>query len=118
MAVRDRLEGCLEIGEGLDAVDLRGLDQRCDAAPRLAAFVMPGEQCVFSVQCNRAHEIFDRVGVDLDATIMKECLQPIPVAVDICQLFAEAGLGRYAQTLLLQPVSKGRDEGRGARLSC
>jgi len=49
VAAGNRLEGCLEIGEGFDAVDLRRLDQRGDAAPGSSALVMAGEECVFSV---------------------------------------------------------------------
>ena len=53
MAVRDRLEGCLEIGEGLDTVDLRGLDQGGDAVPCLASLVVAREERVFAVQSDR-----------------------------------------------------------------
>ena len=35
MPVGDRFERGLEVGEGLDVVDLRRFDQRRDAAPRL-----------------------------------------------------------------------------------
>ena len=116
MAVRDRLEGGLEVGEGLDAVDLRGLDQRRDAAPRLAALVVTREERVFPVQGDRADQVLDAVGVDLDASVMEEGLQAVPVAVDVGELLAEAGLGGDAQALLLQPVSEGGDQGRGPRL--
>ena len=50
MAACDGFERGLEIGEGFDTVDLRGLDQRGDPAPCLAALVVPGEERVFSVQ--------------------------------------------------------------------
>jgi len=72
MAGGDGLEGGLEIGEGLDAVDPRGLDERRDAAPGAPAFVVPGEQCVFPVQSNRPDQILDAVGVDLDPPIQQE----------------------------------------------
>ena len=49
MSGGDGFEGALEIGEGLDVVDLRGLDEGCDATPGTAALVMPGEQGVFPV---------------------------------------------------------------------
>lgn len=47
MSVGNRGQGGLETGEGLYAIDLAGLDERCDAAPSDAAFVgssvmMPG----------------------------------------------------------------------------
>lgn len=54
MAVGDGCQGCLEIGEGLDAVDLAGFDQRSDAAPGDAALVMPGEERVFAIKGYRA----------------------------------------------------------------
>ena len=47
---------------------------------------------------------------------MEESLQTVPVTVDVGELLAKAGLGRDAQTLLLQPISEGGDEGRGACL--
>ena len=40
MTICDRCQGGLEIGEGLDAVDLAGFDERGDAAPSDAALVM------------------------------------------------------------------------------
>ena len=49
MAASNGFEGGLEIGEGLDVVDFRGLNKRCDAAPGAAALVMAGEQCIFPV---------------------------------------------------------------------
>ena len=53
MSCGDGLEGRLEIGEGLDVVDFRGLDERCDAAPCASALVMPCEQSVLPVQGQR-----------------------------------------------------------------
>ena len=49
MAASNGFEGGLEIGEGFDVVDFRGLDEGCDAAPGTATLVMPGEQGVLSV---------------------------------------------------------------------
>ena len=47
---------------------------------------------------------------------MKEGLQAIPVTMDICELLAEAGLDGDPETLLLQPLSEGSDQRRGAGL--
>ena len=88
----DGLEGGLEIGERFDAVYLGGLDQRRDAAPGLAALVVTGEQRIFSAQSDRTDQVFDAIGVDLDAAVMEEGLQAIPVAMDIGQLLAERDL--------------------------
>ena len=83
MAVGNRGQGCLEIGEGLDAVDFAGFDQRSDAAPGDAAFVMAGEERVFAIKRDRTDQVFDPVGVDLDAAVGQEGLQPVPVVVDV-----------------------------------
>ena len=93
MAVGDRLEGCLEVGEGLDAVDFRRLDQGCDAAPCLPAFVVAGEERVLAAQGYGTDQVLDAVGVDFDAAIVEEGLEPVPVAVDLGELLPEAGLG-------------------------
>ncbi len=89
MTACDGFERGLEIGEGFDTVDLRGLDQRGDPAPCLAALVVPGEERVFSVQRNRADQILDIVAIDLDAAIMQEGLQPVPLVVNVGELFAQ-----------------------------
>lgn len=48
MAGRDGLQRRLQVGEGLDAVDLCGRDQRGDAGPGATAFVVPRKQSVLS----------------------------------------------------------------------
>lgn len=68
MAVGDGCQGGLEIGEGLDAVDLAGFDQRGDAA-----LVVAGEECVLAIEGDGADQVFDPVGVDLDAAVLQEC---------------------------------------------
>ncbi|GAA0295500.1 hypothetical protein GCM10008966_15510 [Rhodovulum strictum] len=71
---------------------------------------MTGEECILAIQGNRTNQIFDIVGVDLDATVGQEGLQPVPVVMDIGELFAEAGLGGDAQALRLQPFPEGGDQ--------
>lgn len=111
MACGDGFECRLQVGEGVHAVDLACLDQRGDAAPSATAFVMTGEQCVLAIKGNRADEVFDVVGVDFDAPVSQEDLQSAPVAVDVGQFLAEAGLGGDAQPLRLKPVSKAATRG-------
>ena len=50
MAGGDRREGSLQIGKGLNAVDLAGLDQRGDAAPSNAAFVVTCEERILAIE--------------------------------------------------------------------
>ena len=90
MSRSDGLEGSLEIGEGLNAVDLRGLDQGGDTAPSFPALVVTCEQGILSVQSDWADQVFDAVGVDLDAAIVQESLQSVPMVLDISELLTQA----------------------------
>jgi len=56
VAVGDRREGGLEVGEGLNVVDLAGADQRGDAAPGDAAFVVTGEERVLAIERDGADQ--------------------------------------------------------------
>ena len=47
--------------------------------------------------------VFDRVGIHLEAAIGQEDLQAVPVAVDIAELFTQAGFGGDAAALVGQP---------------
>lgn len=78
---------------------------------------MAGEECVLSCQGDRADQVFDGVGVHLDAAVVEEGLQAAPLAVDVGQLLAEARLGRDTQTLCLQPITELGHEGRAAGLT-
>jgi len=117
MTIGDRCEGGLEIGKGLNPVDLAGFDQRCDAAPGDTALVMPGEEGILAIEGDGADQVFDAVVVDLDAPIGQEGLQPIPVIVDVIQLFTQPGFGGDLAALCLQPVAEGRDQWSTAGLA-
>ena len=110
MTVGDRGQGGLEIGEGLDSVDLAGLDQRGDATPGNAAFTVTGEEGILSIERDGADQVFNPVGVDLDATVVQEGLQPVPLIMDVSELFAQAGFGGDLAALCLQPVAEGCDQ--------
>jgi len=117
MAIADRCEGCREIGEGFDAVDLAGLDQWGNAIPSDAAFVVTCEEGVLSVQSDRSDQVFDTVVVDLDAPVGQEGLQTVPVIVDVGQLFAQPGFGGDLTALRLQPFAEGCDQRGTASLT-
>lgn len=54
---------------------------------------MIGEESILAPEGDGADRVFDLVGDDLDATVVQECLQPIPVIMNVGQLFAEPELG-------------------------
>ena len=117
MACDYGFKGGLEPGVSFDAVQVPGLDERGDPGPDGSAFIVDGEQCVFAIQSNRPGEVLDTVAVHLDAPVGEEELKAVPVAGDIGELLAEAGLGRDAGAPLLQPVAEGLDQRRAACLS-
>jgi hypothetical protein len=117
IAVGDGCQSCPEIGERLDAVDLAGFDQRGDAAPGDAAFVVTWEERIFAIEGDGPDLVFDSVGVDLDAPIGQEGLQPLLLVVDVGQLLAQPGFAGYLAALYLKPVTKGRHQWRGAGLT-
>jgi len=78
MPIGDHCESCLEIGEGFDAVDLAGFDQRGDTIPGDAAFVMTFEERILAIESDRSDQVFDAVVVNLDAPVGKEGLLECP----------------------------------------
>jgi hypothetical protein len=81
MTVCDRCQGCFEVGEGLDAVDLAGLDQRGDAAPGDATLIMTGEEGVFAVQSYGADQIFTSKGILRESKVRAAGIIPV---VQVC----------------------------------
>ena len=61
-----------EVGLGIDAVELAGLDQRGDDCPVFATAIGTSKECVLAVQCDRPDRAFDDVAVDLDATVVEK----------------------------------------------
>ena len=107
MAVGDGCQGGLEIGEGLDAVDLAGFDQRGDATPGDAALVVAGEECVLAIEGDGADQVFDPVGVDLDAAVLQEGLlghqrvgHVASVGTGACQWCQKDAVGQGERTYL------------------
>jgi len=73
MAVCVGLKRGLEIGEGFDAVNLGGFDQKSDSAPGFFSLAVTRKQGVFPIQGNWADHVLDAVGVNFDAAILEEC---------------------------------------------
>ena len=116
MALGNGLEGGGQVGFGIDAVHLGGLDERGDAAPVPGAVVMAGEQDVLARENQGTDAILDRVGVDLDAAVVDEELQTLPVVSEVGELLAGARLRRQLRAGLGEPVAEGQDQRLGAFL--
>lgn len=117
LTVGDGRQGRLEVGERLDAVDFAGFDHRSDAAPGGAAFVMAREQGILAIEGDGADQVLDPAGVDLDAIVGQEGLQPVPVVMDVGEFLAQPGFGGDLAALCREPVTEGRQQWRGAGLT-
>src|SRR5665213_2050046 len=78
MVVDDPGDDVGEVGLGLDAAELAGLDERGDDGPVFTTGVGAGEESIFSVERDRADRALDDIRVDLDATVIDEACQPLP----------------------------------------
>lgn len=84
---------------GVDPVEFASLEEGGDYGPVLGSGVMTREECVLAVQRNRADRSLHGVGIQLDAAILEEQDQPVPVFGDVFQGLADWGFGRHAGTV-------------------
>jgi len=61
-----------EIGLGIDAGQLAGLDERGDGGPVLGTAIGAGEECVLAFESQRPDCPLDDIVVDLDTTVVEE----------------------------------------------
>jgi transposase-like protein len=92
-----------QIGLRVDATEFAGLDERSDAGPILRALIMPGEERILAIENNRADASFDDVGVELDAAVIEEPREPVPMVQGVADVLGDSSLGRDAGELLLEP---------------
>ncbi len=67
-----------EVGLWIDAAELAGLDQRVEDRPVLAAAIGIGEQGILAIERKRADGSLNRVGVELDASVIEEAREALP----------------------------------------
>jgi hypothetical protein len=92
-----------EVGLWIDAAQFASFDERSNAGPVLRPLIVASEQCVFSIENNRAHASFDDIGVELDAAVVEETGEPVPVVQGIADVFGDRRLGGDARELPLEP---------------
>ena len=100
------------------AIEFAGLDQRRDDRPVCAAFVVAGEECILSIECDGTDGALDRVGVDLDAAVVKEARQAVPVVQSIVDRLGRLGSARQLRQLPTEPRLQGLDDRLRALLPC
>ncbi len=78
---------------------------------------MTGEDRIFPIEGDGADQVFDAVVIDLDTRIGQEGLQPVPVIMDVVQLFTQPRLGGDLEASSLEPIAEGRDQWSTAGLA-
>ncbi len=78
---------------------------------------MTGEQRVFAIEGYGSDGVFNSVVFDFDAPIVQECLQRVPVIMDVCELFAQSGFCGDPSALLGQPKAEAGNQRGGFPLA-
>jgi hypothetical protein len=73
-------EHVLEIGEGLDVVELGGGYEGADGRPAVGAAVRSGKKVFLSAEGDRPDRALNGVGVEFDAAIIQETTEKLPAA--------------------------------------
>jgi hypothetical protein len=110
MALDDAGDDTGQIGLGIDAVQLGGLDQRGQDRPVFTAAVGAGEQGVLARQRQGADGAFDGVVVDLDATVGEEQGQARPARQGVADGLGQLGLLADGLQPGAQPGLQGLDQ--------
>ena len=106
-----------QIGLRFDATELCCLDQRRNTGPILRALIMPCKQCVFSIQNKRTDASLDDIRVELDAAIVEELREPVPVVQGVPDIPGDRRLAGDAGELQFEPFLERQHERLAARLS-
>src|SRR3954468_1731906 len=64
---------------------------------------MASKECVLAIKHNGTAAALDNVGIELDAAVIKEPDEPVPVVQAIADLLGDRCLAGYARELLLKP---------------
>ena len=89
MALDDAGDDVGEIGVGLDADQLAGLDERGDHGPVLGTTVGAGEQCILASEGKGPDAALDNVVVDLNAAVVEEQAQSLPARQRVADRFSD-----------------------------
>jgi hypothetical protein len=117
MAVDDAADDVGQVVVGLHADELAGFDQGSDDGPMFGAAVGSGEECIFPIEGQRADGAFDGIGVDLDATVIKEETKPGPAREGIADCLCELCFLADQRELFAQPRLERLDQRSGALLT-
>src|SRR3546814_12642019 len=108
----------LDVGDGIDAVQLAGGDDGGEERPVLCADLVTGEQGVLARQGDGTDRVLDRIGVEFEAAVLEEPGEARPVAEGIADVAGEGCAGRDRRQLRLEPRSEERRGGKECVGTC
>ena len=108
MACDHAFEDVAQPGRGFDPVELGGFDQRAEHRPAMTATIAPREQMVLAAERDRPDGALDRIGVELDSTIVEEAREGLPPAKRVPDGIGERTAGRDQAELCLKPCLQHR----------
>src|SRR5258707_14492594 len=111
MSAGHAFQRVIEIGEGLDLVELGGSDERADGCPSGAAAVGSGKQVVLAAERDRADDALDRIGIEFDAAVIEEAAKCAPADQGIADRIGQTAAGRGKSELRIEPGLHRRDSG-------
>jgi hypothetical protein len=71
----DALEGYFEPGDGIDVIELGGLQECCDRSPAASSSVAAREEGVLSRDRLWADRPFDGIGIDVEPAVLEKALE-------------------------------------------
>ena len=71
-------EHVAQVGFRINAIHLAGLDERSNDGPVFTTPIRSCKKMILPAKCNRAHCAFDNIGIDFNATVIKEAREPFP----------------------------------------
>ncbi len=115
VAVSEAGKQIAQVGVGFDAVHLAsGANQAGKARPVSATLVVTGKERVAAVHGRAADGVFDQVGVDVHATIVKKQPEAVLALQHVSHRYAEVRLARDARDLAelerVSPPQQGGNE--------
>src|SRR5258708_17971522 len=89
MSIDHALEHIAQVGVGFDVIHFGGFNQRTQRRPARSTTIRSGEQMIFTTQCNGPDRALNRIGVELDATIVQESREAVPARQRIADRIGE-----------------------------
>ena len=87
----------------VDAVQFATLDERSDACPVSRTLIVAGKKCVTAAEGNWPHSALDGIRIQLDASVLEEAHEAIPVVEAVADRPGDARLGGDARELGFKP---------------